>query len=365
MTVITGVPTTSPVQTTVALKIRDLRKSFGAHEVLKGINLDIPQGEFLTLLGPSGSGKSTLLRMIAGFEQLTSGTMELMGKDIARLEPAARGLGMVFQQYALFPHMTVSQNISYGLKLRKWDAGRIQKRTDEMLEMVGLGQIRDRRPASLSGGQQQRVALARALAYEPELLLMDEPLGALDRSLRLHMEEEIRRVHRQLGTTVVYVTHDQEEALVLSDRIAIMDGGEFVGLDTASNLFQRPPCAFVAKFFSDSAVFDAHTTSSTGTDSVVESVFGTFTARGVHRGAVKLAVRPRSFTVGSSDAPGLTVEGTVLDMILLGEDRRIELEVPGVGSVMVKEDISTPRALEVGQRLSLHAPSARITVMPS
>lgn len=353
------------VESAVALKIRGLRKSFGSNEVLKGIDLDITQGEFLTLLGPSGSGKTTLLRIIAGFEQLTSGTMELMGRDIARLEPAERGLGMVFQQYALFPHMSVSENISYGLKVRKWDVERVHKRTDEMLEMVDLGHIRDRRPASLSGGQQQRVALARALAYEPELLLMDEPLGALDRSLRLHMEEEIRRVHRQLGTTIVYVTHDQEEALVLSDRIAIMDGGEFVGLDTAPKLFQHPPCSFVAKFFSDSAVIDATAASTKGTETVIKSAFGTFRTPAVHQGPVKLAVRPRSFTVGSSGGPGLIIEGTVKDVILLGEDRRIELDVPGVGSVVVKEDMSTPRAVELGQKLAAHAASARITVMPS
>jgi putative spermidine/putrescine transport system ATP-binding protein len=365
MTVATEPSTTPTVHSPTALTIRGLRKSFGAHEVLKGIDLDIPQGEFLTLLGPSGSGKTTLLRIIAGFEQLTSGTMDLRGKDISRLEPAQRGLGMVFQQYALFPHMTVAQNISYGLKLRKWEAGRLRMRTEEMLEMVGLGPIRDRRPASLSGGQQQRVALARALAYEPELLLMDEPLGALDRSLRLHMEEEIRRVHRQLGTTIVYVTHDQEEALVLSDRIAIMDGGEFVGLDTASNLFQRPPCSFVAKFFSDSVVLDARAVPGAGGESVVESAFGTFRTAGEHRGPVKLAVRPRSFTVGSSDAAGITVSGAVRDVILLGEDRRIELDVPGIGSVMVKEDISTPRALALGQDLVVHAAAPRITVMPS
>ncbi|MCC7022423.1 MAG: ABC transporter ATP-binding protein, partial [Thermomicrobiales bacterium] len=204
-----------------ALRLRGLRKRFGGVEAVAGVDLALRRGEFLTLLGPSGSGKTTILKMIAGFERPSSGTIELTGRDVSTLSPAERGIGVVFQQYALFPHMSVAENIAYPLKLRRWTPADRQRRVAEMLELVKLGGYGDRYPRQLSGGQQQRVAVARALAFQPALLLMDEPLGALDRALRVGMQEEIRRIHRESGATVLYVTHDQEEALTMSDRVAI------------------------------------------------------------------------------------------------------------------------------------------------
>jgi ABC-type Fe3+/spermidine/putrescine transport system ATPase subunit len=356
--------TAEPADADVALRVRQLRKSFGEVEVLRGIDLDVRSGEFLTLLGPSGSGKTTLLRIIAGFETHSSGDIQLRGRDIAQLSPSHRDLGMVFQQYALFPHMTVADNVAYGLKMRRWKGEKLRARVAEMLEIVGLPHVAARKPRQLSGGQQQRVALARALAYEPALLLMDEPLGALDRSLRLQMEEEIRRVHRQMGTTVIYVTHDQEEALVLSDRIAIMQDGRFAGLDTPTSLYQRPPTAFVARFFSDSNLVPATATSGPGTAGVrIESGASVFGAETDLRGPVRLAVRPRSLKLDAGGDDGLTLQGTVTESLLLGDDRQVRLDVPEVGPVVALVDAARAGAFEPGDALTLWAPAREITVV--
>jgi ABC-type Fe3+/spermidine/putrescine transport system ATPase subunit len=358
-----GVDATGDAQDSVALRIRSLRKSFGTNEVLRGIDLDVRSGEFLTLLGPSGSGKTTLLRIIAGFESHSSGEMLLRGRDISGLSPSERGLGMVFQQYALFPHMTVADNVAYGLRMRGWARGKVGAKVAEMLEIVGLPHLADRKPRQLSGGQQQRVAFARALAYAPQLLLMDEPLGALDRSLRLQLEEEIKRVHRQMGTTVIYVTHDQEEALVLSDRIAIMDEGRFAGLDTPTALYQRPPSTFVARFFANANLIPA--TASAGTDSGSASIEfrgSAFTA-GTHlRGPVTLAVRPRSLRLGPL-AEGLRLSGTVVETLLLGDDRQVKVDVPEVGSVVALVDAREQSELAPGAAVTLSVPPEEITVL--
>ncbi|GAA1799475.1 ABC transporter ATP-binding protein [Planosporangium flavigriseum] len=353
-----GADKTGGAQDSVTLRVRDLRKSFGGNEVLRGIDLDVRTGEFLTLLGPSGSGKTTLLRIIAGFESHTSGEMLLRGRDIAGLSPSERGLGMVFQQYALFPHMTVADNVAYGLRMRGWDRGKIGKRVSEMLEIVGLPHLSGRKPRQLSGGQQQRVAFARALAYAPQLLLMDEPLGALDRSLRLQLEEEIKRVHRQMGTTVIYVTHDQEEALVLSDRIAIMEEGRFAGLDTPTALYQRPPSTFVAKFFANANLIPA-TASADGSIECRGSAFSTQTDL---RGPVSLAVRPRSLRL-EPVTNGLRLSGAVVETLLLGDDRQVKFDVPGVGPMVALVDARQQSELEPGAAVTLHAPAEEITVL--
>jgi ABC-type Fe3+/spermidine/putrescine transport system ATPase subunit len=356
-------PATPAAEEAVALRVRGLRKSFGEHEVLRGIDLDVRNGEFLTLLGPSGSGKTTLLRIIAGFESPSGGEMQLQGRDIGRLSPSHRDLGMVFQQYALFPHMTVADNVAYGLRMRRWKDAALRDRVTQMLEIVGLPHLADRRPRQLSGGQQQRVALARALAYEPQLLLMDEPLGALDRSLRLQMEEEIRRVHRQLGTTVVYVTHDQEEALVLSDRVAIMQDGRFAGLGTPTALYRHPPTAFVARFFSDANLVPAVASDAPGSAGArIQAGGSTFVAATELRGDVTLAVRPRSWNLGDHDGE-LTVQGSVTESLLLGDDRQVKLDVPGVGVVAALVDARRDGAFEPGDSLTLSASAEEITVV--
>lgn len=232
-----------------ALELANVEKRYGETTAVDDLTLDVAAGEFVTLLGPSGSGKTTVLKMIAGFENASSGDISIGGRSVTGLEPRQRNLGMVFQNYALFPHLTVAENVAFGLKFRKYTKNQINSRVEEMLSLVRMSEYRDRNPAALSGGQQQRVALARALAIEPALLLMDEPLGALDRELRLEMSAQIKELHRSSGTTFLYVTHDQEEALLLSDRVAIMKDSRLVSFDTAENLYSKPPDPFTASFF--------------------------------------------------------------------------------------------------------------------
>lgn len=236
------------------LHVDGVCKSYGRHQVLHDISLDIERGSFLTLLGPSGSGKTTLLKVVAGFEQGSRGKLILGKTDITRLPAERRNFGLVFQGYALFPHMTVHNNVAYPLKVRRWSRQRIKDRVQEMLDLVQLGHLAGRRPAELSGGQQQRVALARALAFEPDLLLLDEPMSALDRKLRADLQIELRRIHRQLGTTFIYVTHDQDEAMTMSDQVAVMNHGKIAQVGAPEELYQRPEKRFVAEFLGRSNI---------------------------------------------------------------------------------------------------------------
>ncbi|MGB1873102.1 MAG: ABC transporter ATP-binding protein, partial [Candidatus Puniceispirillaceae bacterium] len=234
------------------VRFRNVQKSYdGETLVVKNLNLDIEAGEFVTMLGPSGSGKTTCLMMLAGFETATHGEIELGGRPINNIPPHKRGIGMVFQNYALFPHMTVAENLSFPLKVRGMSAGDIQDKVTRALDMVQMRAFADRKPAQLSGGQQQRIALARALVFEPELVLMDEPLGALDKQLREHMQYEIKHIHENLGVTVVYVTHDQSEALTMSNRIAVFDDGVIQQLDDPVTLYEKPDNSFVAQFIGE------------------------------------------------------------------------------------------------------------------
>ncbi|MFC7066588.1 ABC transporter ATP-binding protein [Brucella rhizosphaerae] len=230
----------------------NVKKTYdGSNIIINDLNLSIQKGEFLTLLGGSGSGKTTTLMMLAGFEMPTSVRIFLQGKSIENLPPHKRGIGVVFQNYALFPHMTIAQNLAYPLRMRKMNRQQIQHKVSKAIEMVRLEKMKDRRPNELSGGQQQRVALARALIFEPELILMDEPLGALDKTLREHMQYEIKQIHRDLGVTMVYVTHDQSEALTMSDRIAIFENGNIVQIDSPRALYECPANAYVAGFIGE------------------------------------------------------------------------------------------------------------------
>jgi putative spermidine/putrescine transport system ATP-binding protein len=230
----------------------EVQKSYdGETLVVKDLNLDIARGEFLTMLGPSGSGKTTCLMMLAGFEAATHGDIVIADRPITNVPPHKRNIGMVFQNYALFPHMTVEENLAFPLEVRGVDKPDIERRVRDALNMVQLGGFRTRRPAQLSGGQQQRVALARALVFEPQLVLMDEPLGALDKQLREAMQYEIKHLHENLGVTVVYVTHDQSEALTMSNRIAVFDDGEVQQLATPDRLYEEPENAFVASFIGE------------------------------------------------------------------------------------------------------------------
>ncbi|MDD1016784.1 ABC transporter ATP-binding protein [Pseudomonas rubra] len=234
------------------VSLRNLNKHYGDFAAVDDISLDIQDGEFLTFLGSSGSGKSTTLSMLAGFETPSSGEILVNGASLVNVPPHKRDIGMVFQRYSLFPHLSVRDNIAFPLAIRKRSAAERDRQVDAMLKLVQLDSFAQRRPAQLSGGQQQRVAIARALVYEPRILLMDEPLGALDKKLREDLQDELRQLHRRLGITIVYVTHDQEEAMRLSQRIAIFSHGKIVGLGTGYDLYQNPPNAFVASFLGNS-----------------------------------------------------------------------------------------------------------------
>lgn len=237
-----------------ALILRGLAKSFGDVLAVDGVDLEVRQGEFITLLGPSGSGKTTTLRMIAGFARQSAGTIEIDGVDMSNVPPHQRDVGMIFQNYALFPHMTAAQNIAFPLEMRRTGRPEIKQRVAEALALVRLEGLGSRYPRQLSGGQQQRIAFARAVVFHPRLLLMDEPLGALDKKLREALQLEVMHISRQLGATVVYVTHDQEEALVMSDRIAIFNRGRIEQLGRGEDLYDRPVSLFVADFIGESNI---------------------------------------------------------------------------------------------------------------
>ncbi|MCB5387872.1 ABC transporter ATP-binding protein [Blautia glucerasea] len=248
------------------LELKDLKKSFTPGEyVLQGINLKIEQGEFVTLLGSSGCGKTTTLRIIAGLEQPDSGSVWLEGKDVTNLEPNERDVNTVFQNYALFPHMNVADNIGYGLKIRKVSKADIRKKVKEMLELVQLEGYEKRKPAELSGGQKQRVAIARALANNPRVLLLDEPLGALDLQLRRAMQLELKRLQKKLGITFIYITHDQEEAINMSDRIVVMNQGRFEQIGTPDEIYNHPKTSYVATFVGNANILKGELVGMDGT----------------------------------------------------------------------------------------------------
>ena len=241
----------------IILELDRLTKRFGATVAADAISLRVSKGEFFTFLGPSGSGKSTILRMVAGLEQPDNGTIRIDGRDVAAVEPWHRNLGMMFQNYAVFPHMSVRMNVGYGLKARRLARRVIERRVELMLELVGLAELGDKNVTLLSGGEQQRVALARALAPEPRILLLDEPLSALDEKIRRGMQAELKQVHLRTGTTFLYVTHDQEEALTLSDRVVVINRGQSVQCDAPERLYKRPRRRFVAEFFRGCNVLEA------------------------------------------------------------------------------------------------------------
>jgi putative spermidine/putrescine transport system ATP-binding protein len=356
---------TGPGEETV-LDIQALSKSYGETPALVQVSLQVRQGELLTLLGPSGSGKTTLLKVIAGFEAPTSGKVLLRGLDISRSSPARRGVGMVFQNYALFPHMTVAQNVGYGLKCRRVGRAERERRVGEMLELLRLAGLQGRYPRQLSGGQQQRVALGRALAYDPEVILMDEPLGALDRALRIEMEEQIRGVHRELGATIVYVTHDQQEALALSDRIAIMRAGKVASVGEPAQLYTRPADSFVAGFFANANLLAVAEHELLGDGSARVRCAGgeircATSAGGGDR--VVLAVRRRGLRRIAS-AGSLRISGSVAEMLLFGDEQEISIESPALGRVVATIDSRDCDGIALGMELELFAAAEEAVLVP-
>jgi spermidine/putrescine ABC transporter ATP-binding subunit len=302
-----------------------IAKSFGAVQALRPIDLTIAAGEFLTLLGPSGSGKTTLLNIAAGYIAPSAGQVLIGGRDVTWLPARRRNIGMVFQNYALFPHLGVAENVAYGLRARGRPADEIARRVADALALVRLGGYGQRAIRELSGGQQQRVALARALVIEPDVLLMDEPLGALDRQLRKQVQLEIRRLHKSLGRTTIYVTHDQEEALVMSDRIGVMRDGRIAQLGTARDLYERPADAFVASFLGESNLLDGHVVSADDVrarlDVPMLGAIDGIAAEGLLTGAAAAAlVRPEDVTVNPNGNPdGAGWPARVEEVVYLGE----------------------------------------------
>lgn len=299
----------------------DVEKSFGKNKVVKKMNIDIKEGEFLTLLGPSGCGKTTTLRMIAGFEEASSGIIKVQGESVEDKEPYERDVNTVFQNYALFPHMTVFNNVGYGLKIRKRPKDEITKRVNEMLELVQLKGYENRRPDALSGGQKQRVAIARALINNPKVLLLDEPLGALDLKLRKQMQVELKRLQKKLGITFIYVTHDQEEALTMSDRIAVMNEGVIEQLASPREIYDRPLTKFVAGFIGESNIFDGKVKSFKDGLLDVETSAGTFLVKGngFQVGEnVHVSIRPENVEVSADPVEGFNLKGTVKDYLYMG-----------------------------------------------
>lgn len=258
------------------LSLQHITKNFGEGDVLRDISLDVARGEFVTLLGASGCGKTTTLRIISGLETPDEGTVLLDGKDVTALPPERRPVNTVFQSYALFPHMNVEKNVAYGLRVRGMDKASIAKRVREMLELVQMEDYAKRMPSQLSGGQRQRIAIARALAPEPELLLLDEPLGALDLQLRRQMQLELKRLQKKLGITFVYITHDQEEAINMSDRIAVMRGGRFEQIGTPEEIYDEPKTHYVAQFIGRSTILDGTVESVGRNTAVIRGTCGSF-----------------------------------------------------------------------------------------
>ena len=306
---------------TPLLRLENLCKDYGQGMILHHLNLDIEQGEFLTLLGPSGCGKTTTLRMIAGLESVTEGRVWLEGRDITQLPPEKRPLNTVFQSYALFPHMNVFQNIAYGLKVKGVKKAEQKERVEEALRLVRLTGYEKRMPSQLSGGQRQRVAIARAAVLRPKVLLLDEPLGALDLKLRQQMQLELKRLQKQLGITFIYVTHDQEEAMTMSDRIAVMCAGEIQQIGTPSEIYNAPATRFVADFIGESNILPATAAAVRGDACVYTTPMGQVLGAAAHVSegeTVYLCVRPEAVCVSAEPVSGFGIQITVTDNICTG-----------------------------------------------
>ncbi|MCX7646664.1 MAG: ABC transporter ATP-binding protein [Rhodobacteraceae bacterium] len=320
-----------------------IAKSFGRFLALDDVTLTIGRGEFLTLLGPSGSGKTTFLMVLAGFEAPSAGRLTLDGRDMTRMPPEARGFGMVFQGYALFPHMTAEENIAFPLRVQGRPAAEVRRRVAEMIELVGLEGHGHKRPSGLSGGQQQRVALARALAYEPPVLLLDEPFSALDRNLRGQMQEEVRRLHREIGTTFVFVTHDQSEALALSSRVAIFEKGRLQQVAPPREAYERPANRFVAEFLGDINILP------------VEGANGAARIEGrpvrlPGGGTGPFAIRPEYMGLSLREPEGGNAVGARLtDLTYQGAETRLTLATRGGAALVLRLPTATlPEGLEPG-----------------
>ncbi len=348
------------------LSIRNVRKTFATTTVVQDFNLDVARGEFVSFLGPSGCGKTTVLRMVAGFEEPSGGAIHIAGKDVTRLKPNQRNIGMVFQAYALFPNLTVAQNIAFGLKVAGAPRAEIDQRVAEMLSLIKLPEFGERFPYQLSGGQQQRVALARALAPKPKLLLLDEPLSALDAKVRVSLRDEIRGIQKELGITTVFVTHDQEEALSISDRIVVMYGGKAEQVGTPFEIYNRPSTRFVANFVGTLNVLEG-TVSDAASGKVrinTEEIALKNKLNGSRTGeTLSLALRPEAIALGRRAGHDANLSGEIAEVHFLGSVIRVRV---GLGNSTVSLDTfnnsSTPPPT-VGQRTEISFASEDVLVL--
>ena len=331
------------------VKFDKVDKSYdGKVLVVKDLNLDINEGEFITMLGPSGSGKTTCLMMLAGFETPTNGEIYLDSKPISRIPPHKRGIGMVFQNYALFPHLTVYENLAFPLKVRKLSKDDIDKKVDKALSMVSLSGFEKRMPNQLSGGQQQRVAVARSLVFDPQLVLMDEPLGALDKNLRESMQYEIKHIHESIGVTVVYVTHDQSEALTMSSRIAVFNDGKVQQLSTPDKLYEEPVNSFVAEFIGENNTFAGEVTDISGgkckvkLDAGGEIISNPISVKSKGE-KTKVSLRPERAIIDPEDKMDNKYKGKIEEIIYHGDHARVRLNLLGNKEFILKVPNSSAR----------------------
>ncbi|MFI0370730.1 ABC transporter ATP-binding protein [Actinomadura sp. 1N219] len=321
-----------------AVEIRGVRKAFNGAVALDGVSIDVPDGSFFSLLGPSGCGKSTLLRVISGFEPPDAGTLHIAGRDMTDAPPNRRPTAMVFQRWALFPHMNVRDNVAYGLRLRKAGKQRIRARVDELLALVGLEEHSAKRPSQLSGGQQQRVALARALAIEPQVLLLDEPLASLDLKLRLQMQLELKRIQREVGTTFVFVTHDQGEAMTMSDAIAVMKDGRVQQIGSPQEIYDEPRSAFVADFIGDTNLLELDEPVRDGRMTVGGRTFAApDRAAAGDGGCEALSLRYERVRVGDELDCANVADAAVEEVVFFGGSIRYRVRLDGGGRELVAE----------------------------
>jgi len=352
------------------VKFAGVQKTYDGNTlVVRDLNLEIQGGEFLSLLGPSGSGKTTTLMMLAGFESPTSGEIFLSGKPITKTPPHKRNFGMVFQNYALFPHMSVADNVAYPLTVRKVNKSDREAKVKRALDMVHLGAMGDRYPGQLSGGQQQRVALARALVFNPQLVLMDEPLGALDKQLREHMQIELKELHRQLGLTFVYVTHDQSEALTMSDRVAVFSDGEIQQIDVVTQLYEAPVNRFVAGFVGDNTVFEGTVTATSNAQCSIRlpcgnALVGLNINAATDTNRIQACIRPERIVVHQGDVKPSEncLQSVVDDVIYFGDHMRLRCKLQGQAEATVKVPLSANAVPHPGQSVWLHLPPEHLRI---